>query len=183
MNWVLVGMKGCGKSTIGEALSILANLPFYDIDNLIEQLHFEKSKTKLHYSEIYRRIGTQQFREFEQKAVDSVTNISNAVIATGGGTLMNATSAKKLKQSGLIIYLHQSEPAFLSKLHANHPICNIEDSSGPYATWQHYYQRRHQVFQQHHHLLFTPNYQSVTTDAKALLHYINKTSQSDQRRP
>ena len=77
-------MKGYGKSTLGEALSILANRPFYDIDNLIEHLHFEASKTKLHYSEIYRRIGAQQFREFEQKAVDSVTNISNAVIATGG---------------------------------------------------------------------------------------------------
>ena len=183
MNWVLVGMKGCGKSTLGEALSILASRSFYDTDKLIEQFHCEASKTKLHYSDIYRRIGAQQFREYEQRAVDSVTNVSNAVIATGGGTLMNATSAEKLKQGGLIIYLHQTEPVFLTKLHANHPICNIEDSSGSYPTWQHYYQRRHQVFQQHHHLLFSPNYQSVTTDAQVLLNYINKTSQSDQRRP
>ena len=101
MNLILIGFKNAGKSTIGKVLSEKTNKPFFDIDRLIEQNY-----NSLSYFEIYQKEGEKRFRELEKQAVFSLRNVKDAVIATGGGTLLDPQNQAFLKSIGKLIYLY-----------------------------------------------------------------------------
>jgi len=109
MNLILIGFKNAGKSTIGKVLSEKIKKPLFDVDRLIEQNY-----NGLSYFEIYQKEGEKKFRELEKNAVFSLKNIKNAVIATGGGTLLDPQNRTQLKSFGELIYLY-IEKDILSK--------------------------------------------------------------------
>lgn len=81
MKIVLLGYMGSGKSTIGKLLSKKLNLPFYDLDSLIEE------KIKLRISEIFKNKGEVYFRKIENEVLKDILNEKNdMVLALGGGT-------------------------------------------------------------------------------------------------
>ncbi|MBI2638104.1 3-phosphoshikimate 1-carboxyvinyltransferase [Candidatus Peregrinibacteria bacterium] len=98
-NLVLTGMRGSGKSRIGALLGRALGRRFIDIDDLIEE------KEKKSISEIVSRRGWKYFRLLEQKTVQKLASIRRAIIATGGGTLMDPRNAKILKQNSKIVFL------------------------------------------------------------------------------
>ena len=75
-NIVLIGLTGCGKSTIGKKLSSILNMPFFDTDKYIEE----------HYGSIESlfKKGEEHFRDIESEAVEIISKRSNAIISTGG---------------------------------------------------------------------------------------------------
>ncbi len=101
MNLILIGFKNAGKSTIGKILAEKIKKTFFDIDQLIEQNY-----NGLSYFEIYQKEGEKRFRELEKKAVFSLRDVKNAVIATGGGTLLASQNQALLKSIGKLIYLY-----------------------------------------------------------------------------
>jgi len=101
MNLILIGFKSSGKSTIGKILSEKMKKSFFDIDRLIEQNY-----NGLSYFEIYQKEGENRFRELEKKAIFSLENIKNGLIATGGGTLLDPHNQTFLKSIGEFIYLY-----------------------------------------------------------------------------
>jgi shikimate kinase len=77
-NLVLLGMMGCGKSTIGTIISQKKKLIFLDIDKLIEK------ETNMKITEIFEKKSEKFFRNLEEKITLKSLNLSKKVIALGG---------------------------------------------------------------------------------------------------
>lgn len=97
-NIVLIGMPGCGKSTIGVLLAKRLGRYFLDTDVLIQVAH-EKT---LH--ELIAERGMEAFCQIEQDYVTCI-DIKNAVIATGGSVVYYESSMRSLKNDGVLVYL------------------------------------------------------------------------------
>ena len=98
-NIVLIGMMGCGKTTIGELISQKSGMAFVDTDALIE------NKEKVSISDIFEHLGETYFREREAEAAQTAAKYTNLVIATGGGMVLNPKSMDLLSEYGFVVYL------------------------------------------------------------------------------
>lgn len=97
-NLVLVGMPGCGKSTVGVVLAKILGWDFLDVDLLIQK----RSGKRL--QEMIRELGNDGFLEEEANAVESI-HCAHTVIATGGSAVLNPRGLNKLRQLGRLVYL------------------------------------------------------------------------------
>lgn len=99
MTIYLCGFMGCGKSTIGKLISKKLGMSFTDLDSYIE------NKENMSIPEIFEKKGEPYFREAEVKAVAELADKNNAVIACGGGTILNDKSAETASKCGTVIFL------------------------------------------------------------------------------
>ena len=100
-NIVLIGMPGCGKSTIGKLLAEATGKKFADSDELITEM---AGKT---VPEIFADDGEATFRNWETKALTELGKQSGLVIATGGGCVTQARNYDTLHQNGQIFWLQR----------------------------------------------------------------------------
>ena len=98
-NIVLIGMPGCGKSTVGKQLAEVTGKEFVDADEKISQLAGKS------IPEIFAEDGEEVFRSFETKALEELGKRSGLVIATGGGCVTKERNYPLLHQNGTIIWL------------------------------------------------------------------------------
>ena len=105
-NIILIGMPGCGKSTLGRKLAEALNRPFVDTDSLIEEAAGRP------IPEIFATDGEEVFRAYETDAVKRAGMMSGAVIATGGGVVTRERNYAPLSQNGSIVFIKRD----LSKL-------------------------------------------------------------------
>ena len=101
-NIVLTGFMASGKTTVGMEVANRLNLMFYDTDKIIEE---QEQKT---ITQIFEDDGEKYFRELENKLAISLKNIENAVIATGGGFVINSQNIELMRQNGVIVNLKTS---------------------------------------------------------------------------
>jgi shikimate kinase len=81
MKIILIGYMASGKTTIGKILSESLQLPFYDLDFIIEQ------ELKATINEIFEQKGELFFRKKEREVLEAfLNNADNYVLALGGGT-------------------------------------------------------------------------------------------------
>ncbi len=100
-NIILIGMPGCGKSTVGKELAQQLGRDFFDADE-----EFEKTYSKAP-SEIINAHGEEAFRKMEHEVLTSLGKKSSAVIATGGGAVTREYNYDPLHQNGVIIFLER----------------------------------------------------------------------------
>ena len=98
-NIALVGMAGCGKSTLGRHLAKEAGLKFADADAAVEKL---AGKT---IPEIFAEDGEEEFRRLETQVLSELGRQSGLVIATGGGCVTRAENYPLLRQNSRILWL------------------------------------------------------------------------------
>lgn len=98
-NIVLVGMPGCGKSSIGTLLAEKLDRPFLDADAEIEKA------AGMPIPEFFRLHGEDAFRELESRVLAELGKRSGAVIATGGGAVLREENYAALHQNGTIVWL------------------------------------------------------------------------------
>lgn len=98
-NIVLVGMPGCGKSTLGKLLARELNRRFVDAD---EELVKAAGKP---IPEIFREEGEVGFRARETETLAALGREKGQVIATGGGCVTVAANYRHLHQNGRIVFL------------------------------------------------------------------------------
>lgn len=98
-NIVLIGMPGCGKSTVGVILAKTLGMGFVDTDLIIQR----QQKSTL--QKLIDDHGLDRFREFEEQALLSVTESSDTVIATGGSAVFCPRGMAALKEKGVCLYL------------------------------------------------------------------------------
>ena len=98
-NIVLIGMPGCGKSTVGKLLSEKLGREILDTDEEIIKADGRS------IPEIFSTDGEKIFRELETQAVKNVGKQLGKIIATGGGAVMKKENRDALGQNGTIIYL------------------------------------------------------------------------------
>lgn len=101
-NIVLIGMPGCGKSTIGKMLSEKLNKELIDSDVEIEKVINSKIKDFLSES------NEEEFRNIESNVINNISLLNNKIISTGGGAVKRSSNIKSLKGNGLIIFIDRS---------------------------------------------------------------------------
>ncbi|CDF58224.1 shikimate kinase [Thermobrachium celere] len=116
MNIVLIGMPGCGKTTIGVKLAEKLGIPFFDTDMLIEKIYNET------IPEMFKK-GEEYFRLKESQVVELVSNKDCCVISTGGGVILNDSNIKNLKRRGVIFFINRDLDAIIKTIDtSNRPL-------------------------------------------------------------
>ena len=105
-NIVLIGMPGCGKTTVGRALAGKLGRTFVDLDEEIVR----RAGTPI--PEIFAREGEAGFRERESALVREFGERTGLVVSTGGGVVTRRENYIPLKQNGLLLHLRR-DPAAL----------------------------------------------------------------------
>lgn len=101
-NIVLIGMPGCGKSTVGKVLAEQLGLPFVDADTEIER------KAGVSIPEIFEKYGEDEFRKLETQVLSELGQRSAHVIATGGGCVTRNENYPLLHQNGTIYWIQRN---------------------------------------------------------------------------
>lgn len=100
-NIVLIGMPGCGKSTVGKLLSDALGRTLVDVDEKIIQLAGKP------IPQIFAEDGEEIFRDWETKALAELGKQSGLIIATGGGCVTKARNYPLLHQNGRLFWLQR----------------------------------------------------------------------------
>lgn len=146
---VLIGMPGCGKTTVGRSLARRMGLPFKDSDAEIEQ---RLGGTIRQYFDAH---GEDAFRDLEEQAIDELTQGPPGVLATGGGAVLREANRQRLHERGTVIYLRAS-PEYLARRLRNdrkRPLLQVAD---PLARLRTLYAERDPLYRKTaHHILDT----------------------------
>lgn len=100
-NLVLIGMPGCGKSTIARAVAEKMGRPVVDTDAEIE------AAAGMTIPEIFQKEGEDGFRRRETEILKRYGKESGLILATGGGCVVRAENAPYLRQNGVILWLRR----------------------------------------------------------------------------
>lgn len=123
---VLIGLMGCGKSTVGRELSRRTGHALLDTDAVIEE------QTGMPIPEIFNLYGETHFRRLETALLRYLCDEKPAapyIISTGGGIVMRAENRKLLRQLGFVAWLHAPVSVLAQRTaHAgNRPLLDCPD--------------------------------------------------------
>lgn len=104
MNLVLTGFMGAGKTTTGKRLAKLLGVPFVDTDAEIERRHGP-------IGEIFASEGEAAFRRLESVVIAETSGLGSAVIAVGGGAVLDPKNRATMRRSSYIVHLSISARA------------------------------------------------------------------------
>src|SRR3990172_1780046 len=110
---VLVGMPGSGKSAVGEQVAAWLGWPLLDTDEMVVR------RAGRSIAEIFERDGEAEFRRVERAAVRETARAQRAVIATGGGVVLDPANMAALRRRGLIVALTAEPDVLLARLGAD----------------------------------------------------------------
>lgn len=96
---ILIGMPGCGKSTVGVLLAKALLYSFIDTDLLIQQREGKPLQA------LVNSLGIDGFCRIEEDVVSSVCAADSTVIATGGSVVYSESAMQHLKRLGKVVYL------------------------------------------------------------------------------
>mgnify|MGYP000914001796 CR=1 FL=1 len=108
MTITLVGMPGCGKSTVGRHLARHLGLPLVDSDHEIER------RIGMPIRAWFETHGEASFRDIEQQVIDQLSSGGEIVLATGGGAVLRRANRDALHQRTQVFYL-RSTPEELAR--------------------------------------------------------------------
>lgn len=114
---------GTGKTTVGRAVAQRLGFASIDSDHEIER---RAGKT---IPEIFASEGEPAFRAMEREFVESGHPPTRAVIACGGGLVVQPGMREALRSRGVVVCLHASLPTILERAarHNNRPLLQVED--------------------------------------------------------
>ncbi len=98
-NIVLIGMPGCGKTTVGKKLAEITGRELFDVDEIIEK----EEKTTI--AEIFAKKGEKYFRTREKETVKRLSLLTGKVIATGGGSVTDYENTDYLGRNGIFVWI------------------------------------------------------------------------------
>ncbi len=119
MNIVLIGMPGCGKTTVGRIISRLLNIELVDSDDVII-----RKRRKL-IPKIIAEIGEKGFRGLESDVIKEISKKDNCIIATGGGAVINEQNVVNLKKNGILVFIDRDINSI--KPRENRPLTNSRE--------------------------------------------------------
>ena len=119
----LVGMPGCGKSTVGRHLARQLGWRFVDSDHEIERQIGGSIRT------FFEQQGEAAFRDLEQQTLAALTQQPATVLATGGGAALRQANRHALKAGGKVVYLRSSPEELFRRLRhdTQRPLLQVKD--------------------------------------------------------
>ena len=109
INIYLIGMMGCGKSSVGPELAKLLGYRFIDVDSVIA------AAAGCSISEIFDSQGEAGFRLLETQVLHQISQWHSLVVATGGGVVTTSANWGALRQ-GLVVWLQVDAAQLLARL-------------------------------------------------------------------
>lgn len=158
----LIGLPGCGKSTVGRQLARRLQVPFLDSDSVIE--------TRLGYSikEAFERDGEAHFRDLEESVLDELSQIAEAVISTGGGAILRAATRQRLRERGTVVYLNAHPDKIFRRLQndTTRPLLQV---ANPIGRLRELYAARNPLYREAAHFIIDTGRPSVNTLINTIL--------------
>ena len=132
----IIGMPGCGKSTIGKILAEKLNKKFVDLDEVI----VERAGKSI--PEIFAKQGEMEFRRIEAEVVADICKEKGQVISTGGGVVTVADNKHPLRQNAVVIFIERELSELGTKgrpLSLSRPLQDIyNERIDAYNSWSDY---------------------------------------------
>jgi shikimate kinase len=97
---VLVGLMGCGKTSIGKRLAKKLEIPFHDSDHAVEE------SAGCPIKDIFDIYGEEAFRSGEQRVIARLLEQPTHILATGGGSFMNPPTRDLIKEKSISVWLN-----------------------------------------------------------------------------
>lgn len=119
-NIVLVGMPGCGKTTVGKRIADQCGMQFVDTDESVV------SQAGRPIPEIFRTEGESAFRDWESEVIRNVASGQGCVIATGGGAVLRPENIDWLRENGRIYFLDRKPELLMAT--ADRPLSSDRDA-------------------------------------------------------
>ncbi|KMT21334.1 shikimate kinase [Clostridium cylindrosporum] len=95
----LIGMPGCGKSTIGKLLESKLSISLIDLDDYITKMEGKS------IDELFSK-GEDNFRNSESRALREVASLNGSIIvSTGGGIVKNTKNVSVLRENFLVVFI------------------------------------------------------------------------------
>jgi shikimate kinase len=113
MNMVLIGYRGTGKSAVGRLLADKRGLAFYDTDELVEKRGGQTIRA------LVEEKGWESFRQREKEVIRELSGMDAAVIATGGGAILDPENVRLLKRKGRLIWLVADAQTVIARMQAD----------------------------------------------------------------
>jgi shikimate kinase len=153
---VLIGIKHCGKSTLGRLLAQQYGLEFFDSDAELEKQFYMDSGSRCSCREIFKYLGEEKFRELEALVITGLVSDVPKVIALGGGAVSNPFLKRDiLKSLGRIVWLDTDEEIAYKRVIKNGLPPFLADAEDPRKRFSEMNSKRRQLFSQVADAVFT----------------------------
>ena len=106
----LIGMQGCGKSSLGKRVARETGLSFMDTDAMVA------ASAGCTVNEFFEKYGEETFRRAETGALSLLTREQPMIISTGGGTIMNPVNRHIMRAWGAIVLIDRPLEEILSDI-------------------------------------------------------------------
>ncbi|MDD2846379.1 MAG: shikimate kinase [Rhodoferax sp.] len=153
----LIGLPGCGKSTVGRQLARRLGVAFIDSDQVIEQ------RIGCSIRVFFDREGEDAFRDIEESVLDELTaGTAPAVLSTGGGAVLRPANRLHLHGRGKVIYLHAAPGDIFRRLRhdTTRPLLQVQD---PLQRLRSLYEQRDPLYRETAHYVIETGRPSVAT--------------------
>jgi shikimate kinase len=122
----LVGLPGAGKTAVGKRLGQRLQLPFIDVDHVIEQ------RIGCSIRDYFEREGEASFRDIEQQVIAELAESAAGVVSTGGGSILREANRARLHANFHVIYLRSSPEDLFRRLRhdVKRPLLQVADPLG-----------------------------------------------------
>lgn len=168
----LVGMMGAGKSTVGRRLATLLEVPFVDLDRLVE------ARAGASITDLIANGQEALFREWESRCLSEVLGGSSVqVLATGGGATESAYNRQRLVASARVIWI-DAEPEILYQRSKDGP--RPLALSGP-RSFQERYARRRPSYREVSSVRFDTTGTGPEETAKQIERWLRKETEDDDK--
>jgi shikimate kinase len=166
----LVGLPGSGKSTVGRQLARRLNIPFTDTDHWIEQ------RLGCSIRSYFEREGEERFRDFEESAIDEITDVVQGVIATGGGSVLRPNNRQRLRKRTSVVYLRSTAEEVFRRLRhdMNRPLLQVAD---PLTRLRELYAQRDPLYHETAHCVIDIGRPSVSALVQTIIAQLGLTQQ------
>lgn len=162
-NIFLIGAMGAGKTTIGRYLAQELGRTFYDSDQVIED------RTGVSLTWIFDVEGEPGFREREIKAIDELTQYSNIVLATGGGSILKEINRQNLAARGVVIHLKTTIEQQMTRMEKDKKRPLLQNIDDKRSKLEEMAQTREELYETIADLTFRTDESSIKTVAEAIL--------------
>jgi shikimate kinase len=136
---VLVGLMGCGKSSVGRRLASRLGLGFVDADEEIERVAAKS------IVEIFADHGEAYFRDGERRVIARLLSTGPQVLATGGGAFINPDTRAKIRERGVSIWLRAELPVLMRRV-SKRDTRPLLKSGDPEATMRDLMAKRYPIY-------------------------------------
>ncbi len=113
MNIVLIGYRGCGKTSVARELAKMLGWPMLDTDALVVQQAGKSIR------DIFAEMGEPGFRDIESQVISKVSLLDQHIIGTGGGIILKPANIQALKKNGKLVWLNAPAEVLFERINAD----------------------------------------------------------------